>query len=117
MTLVASMTTVVAAVIYRTSNDYVPREQPSLYYKDIEVEVVSNKYKQWFAGTTHREARVTVYSSEYDLTETIKIKHSGMCNVPDEMFLEEGDTATVVLYSWVLDSTGEVANRQIHGFA
>ena len=88
-------------------------EQPHLYWKDIEVVVESVSKKHWFATVHRYELSVTVYSEEYDLQKTLDFYSSGMF-APEYWNLEKGDVVTAELYSWVMDSTGEVVRRSIN---
>jgi len=99
---------------YEPDSNYVPPEQPHLYYKDIDAEVVDIDKRHWYASTHWYEVNITVYSEEYDLEETFTIKGSGAFGCPKEWEYEEGDTVNVELYSWVLDSTGEVVKRKLN---
>ena len=40
-----------------------------------------------------------------------------MLGVPEHWDVETGDIVKVKLYSWVMDSTGEVVRRKIQSFA
>lgn len=94
--------------------NYVPPEQPHLYYRTITATVTDNDTRHWFATTHWYEVRTTVYSKEYDLENTLTSKGSGVFGCPWEFKLKEGDKVEVELYSWVYDSTGEVIKREIH---
>lgn len=89
-------------------------EQPHLYWKDIDVEVVSITKRHWFA-TVHRYTVVMeVYSAEYDLRKTLDYSATGMfINMPAWDY-EKGDIVKAQLYTWMYDSTGEVQKREIH---
>lgn len=88
-------------------------ERPIRYYKDIDVVVVSNKTETRFAKTRWYFQTLTVKSEEYGIEETFKIKESGMfANIP-YWNVKEGDTLQATMYSWVIESTGEVTSRQI----
>lgn len=89
-------------------------EEPHLYWKDIDVVVTSVNKKHWYASTHWYEVRVTVESEQYQLTYTDTFKGSGAFGCPSQWGYSEGDIVTAELYSWVMDSTGEVLKRQIH---
>lgn len=90
-------------------------EQEHLYWKDINVEVVDIYHAYWYATTPRHQFTITVYSEEYDLKETFVYSSSGMmANLPACVNSKIGDIVKAELYSWVIDSTGEVTRRQIH---
>jgi len=93
--------------------DYTPKEQPHLYYKDIDVVVEQVNRKHWFAGTHWYEVKIRVKSEEYNLTYSTVLKSSGMFR-PKQWDYSEGDIIRAELYSLVMDSTGEVIERKIH---
>ena len=96
--------------------DYEPverPEQPHLYWKDIEVVVEDVVQKHWFATVHRYELSITVYSEEYNLRKTFNSYTSGMVT-PNGWNSQEGDVITAELYSWVMDSTGEVVRREIN---
>jgi len=88
-------------------------EQPHLYWKDIDVVVTNVNRKHWFATTHHYIIEITVKSEEYGLEKTITSEGGGMF-APQHWGVEKGDVVTAQLYSWVMDSTGEVVRRDIH---
>lgn len=88
-------------------------EQPHLYRKDIDVVVTDIDKKTWFASTRWWIVNVEVYNEEYNLTKTFEIKGSGLYGCPEEWEYEVGDVVTTELYSWVMDSAGEVIRREI----
>ena len=89
-------------------------EQPHLYRKDIDVTVTSVDKRHWYASTHWYKVSVTVESDEYQLTYTDTFKGSGAFGCPSQWEYNEGDIVTAKLYSWVMDSTGEVVKRQIN---
>lgn len=91
-----------------------PSEQPHLYWKDIDVVVTNVSRKEWFATVPRRSLNVTVESEEYGLSKSFTMESSGMFNTIDCWDCQEGDTIKAELYSWVMDSTGEVTRREIH---
>lgn len=93
--------------IDNTSTTY---EVPHMYWKTIQVEVQDVDYRYYYASGGHHRADVTVYSSEYGLTETF---HFVGRDAVDCKNLREGDEIGATLNSWVLDRTGEVQRREI----
>ena len=90
------------------------KEQPHLYWKDIDVVVTSVDKKHWYASTHWYEVKVSVKSEEYKLTFTDTFKGSGAFGRPSQWGYDKGDIVKAKLYSWVMDSTGEVVRREIH---
>lgn len=97
-----------------SSSSYTPKEQPHLYWKDIDVVVTDIDKQHWFATTHWYAVTITVKSEEYNLTKTLEIKGSGAFGCPEQWNYEKGQTVKAELYSWVMDSTGEVVRREIH---
>lgn len=95
------------------SVQYERKEQPHLYWKDINVVVEQVDKRHWFAGGHRYEVKVTVRSDEYNLDYT-DVFTSGGLFLPEQWNYSEGDTVKAELYSWVMDSTGEVVKREIH---
>ena len=95
-------------------NTYQPQEQPHLYWKDIDVIVTDIDKRHWFATTHWYVVNITVESEEYGLIENFEKKGSGAFGCPKEWNYEEGQTVKAQLYSWVMDSTGEVTRREIN---
>lgn len=90
------------------------QEQPHLYWKNIDV-VVENVDNMGYFAITHRyRTRVTVYSEEYQLTYTDEFIGSGAFGKPEQWNYKQGDVVKAELYSWVMDSTGEVVKRRIN---
>lgn len=90
------------------------KEEPHLYWKDIDVTVTSVDKRHWYALTHWYEVIVTVESDEYQLTYTETFNGSGVFGCPSQWEYSEGDIVKAQLYSWVMDSTGEVVKRQIN---
>lgn len=90
-----------------------PKEQPHFYRKDIDVVVIDIDKRSWFAGTRWYEVQIEVYNEEYDLTEIFEIKGSGIFGKPSEWDYQIGDTVSAELFSWKMDSTGEIIKREI----
>lgn len=89
------------------------KEQPHLYWKTIDVVVESVEKHHWFATTHRYELSITVYNEEYNLRKTLQYSSSGMFT-PNHWNLEKGDVVSAELYSWVMDSTGEIVRRDIN---
>ena len=70
--------------------------------------------RRWFAGTHWYEVTITVESAEYGLTRTLTCKGSGFFGCPSQWEYKVGDVVRAQLYSWVMDSTGEVTKRLIN---
>lgn len=103
-----------ACEIPEPDHNYVPPEQPHLYWKDIDVVVTDVYYRRWFAGTHWHEVTVTVESQEYGIEGSYAFKGSGYFGVPKQWNYKAGDVVKAQMYSWVMDSTGEVVRRTIH---
>ena len=96
------------------AQNYTPQEKPHLYWKDIEV-IVTDVDKEYWCATTHwYVVNITVHSDEYGLDKRMEIKGSGAFGCPKEFHYEVGDIVTAQLYSWKMDSTGEIVKREIH---
>lgn len=96
------------------NTNYVPKEQPHLYWKDINVEITNIDKQHWFATTHWYRISISVKSTEYDLEKNIEITGSGAFGCPKEWDYEVGDIVKAELYSWKMDSTGEIIKREIH---
>ena len=97
-----------------SNREYRVQEQPHLYWKDIDVVVTDIDKRHWFASTHWYTINLTVESEEYGLIDTFEIEGSGSFGCPKEWNYEEGQIVKAQLYSWVMDSTGEVIKREIH---
>ena len=96
------------------NENYTPQEQPHLYWKDIDVVVTSVDQRSWFA-TVHRNVLyITVESEEYGLTKSFTLESSGVINNISCWDCKVGDVIKAELYSWVMDSTGEIVRRDIN---
>lgn len=93
---------------------YQPQERPHLYWKDIDVIVTDIDKRHWFATTHWYVVNITVESEEYGLIKSFEIKGSGTFGCPNEWDYEEGQIIKAELFSWVMDSTGEVTRREIN---
>ena len=102
------------ACSFPENENFVPSEQPHLYWKDIDVIVTNVDQKSWFA-TVHRNVlNITVESEEYGLSKSFTLESSGAINNISCWNAKVGDTIRAELYSWVMDSTGEIIRRDIH---
>ena len=97
-----------------TSEQSTPQEQPHLYWKDIPVTVTDIDKRTWFAGTRRYNVTVSVHSDTYNIDETFTEEGSGFYGCPDSWNYEKGDTITAELYTWKIDSTGEITRRCIN---
>ena len=70
--------------------------------------------RHWFASTHHYIVYVTVRSDEYQLTYTDEFTGSGAFGYPEQGNYRRGDIVKAEMYSWVMDSTGEIVRREIH---
>lgn len=89
------------------------KEQPHLYWKDIDVVVENVDIRHWFASTHHYIVCITVRSHEYQLTYTDEFTGSGAFGCPEQGNYRKGDIVKAEMYSWVMDSTGEIVRREI----
>ena len=87
------------------------QEQPHLYWKTIDVIITDYDYRHWYASAHHYQAKITVYSEEYDLTRTFSLTGNDAAQMEN---YEKGDTIKAELYSWKIDSTGEITKREIN---
>lgn len=81
--------------------------KPHLYWKDIDVEVINVEKFIRFSPYHRARALITVYSNEYDLSESFSV-NSYWSNY------KVGDFIKAELYSWVDDNTGKILKREIH---
>lgn len=93
---------------------YKPKEQPHLYWKDIDVVVTDIDRKHWYASTHWYVVKITVKSEEYGLIEEFEIKGSGAFGRPNQWNYKRGQIVKAQLYSWVMDNTGDVVRREIN---
>lgn len=76
--------------------------------------VISNNKKSWFASTHWYKQQVTVKSKEYNIEKTFEFVGSGVfANMP-YWECKEGDVIRAELYSWKMESTGEITRRDIN---
>lgn len=115
--LIIMLTTIICLTGCSTeieNKTYQVQEQPHLYWKDIDVTITDIDKRHWFAGTHWYAVEVTVKSEEYGLIESFEIEGSGAFGCPNAWNYEEGQVVEAELYSWVMDSTGEVVKRKIN---
>lgn len=86
-------------------------EVEHLYWKDIDAVVTDIDYRHWYASGHHYTADVTVKSEEYNLQKTFHLTNSDAKRMEG---VKVGDTITVEMDSWVIDSTGEVTKRDFN---
>lgn len=87
-----------------------PVERPINQYHDIDVVITDNDIRHWFASGHHWTADVTIYSQEYDITDTFHLTHD------DARRMEEyqvGDAIQATLFTQTIESTGEIVNIRI----
>jgi hypothetical protein len=97
---------------YEPDPNYVPPERPHLYWKDIDV-VITNIQKDRSLNNRFLRVTVTVKSKEYNLEEDF-IFEGNWYYRPKFWDAQEGDIVKAQLYSWVMDSTGQVVKRDIN---
>ena len=114
LTLIVLMISIFCGCGYYPDHNYVPPEKPHLYWKDIDVVVTDISKRHWFCGTHWYQVDITVKSEEYDLEQTFTYEGSGIFGCPSQLEYDIGDVVKAELYSWVMDSTGEVTKRTIH---
>lgn len=114
--LIVSIIFLMGVIFYGIGLDYEhtpPPEQAVMYYKDIDVKVVSSQTYSTFGKVPQYKQEITVKSEEYGLEETFNLYDSGIfANMP-YWNVQEGDIIQAVLHSWVMESTGEVVEREI----
>lgn len=112
--LIGILISIIALDSKTSSNVNHQQEKPVLYWKDIDVKVVSNNKHSWFVKTRFYKQEIKVVSDEYNLEETFYLNDSGaFANMP-YWNVKEGDVIKAELYSWKLESTGEIVNREIN---
>jgi hypothetical protein len=92
--------------------NYVPSERPHLYWKDIDV-VITDIQKDRSLNNRFLRVTVTVKSKEYNLEEDFTFEGNNWYQ-PKFWNAKKGDTAKAQLYSWVMDSTGQVVKRRLN---
>jgi hypothetical protein len=97
---------------YEPDPNYVPPEKPHLYWKDIDV-VITDIQKDRSLNNRFLRVTVTVKSKEYNLKEDF-IFEGNWYYRPKFWDAQEGDIVKAQLYSWVMDSTGQVVKRGIN---
>ncbi|WP_434292079.1 hypothetical protein [Clostridium botulinum] len=85
-----------------------------LYYKTINVVVVSNKKTTWYASTRCYRQNIKVKSKKYNIEKEFSLTDSGVfANMP-YWNCKEGDTIKAELLSWKEESTGKIVKREIN---
>jgi hypothetical protein len=97
---------------YEPDPNYVPPEKPHLYWKDIDV-VITDIQKDRSLNNRFLRVTVTVKSKEYNLEEDFIFEGNWYYH-PKFWDAQEGDIVKAQLYSWVMDSTGQVVKRDIN---
>ena len=112
--LIGILISIIALDSKTSSNVNHQQEKPVLYWKDIDVKVISNNKHSWFVKTRFYKQEIKVISDEYNLEETFYFNDSGaFANMP-YWNIKEGDVIKAELYSWKLESTREIVNREIN---
>ncbi len=96
---------------YDKTNNLGQTEKPHLYWKEIDVVISDIDKRHWYASGHHYTIDLTVRSDEYGLSESFSL--NGM-DAAAKWEYSEGDTVKAELFSWVIDSTGEVTKREIN---
>lgn len=91
--------------------DFKSKETPHLYWKDIEVVIADIDKRHWYASSHHYKIYLTVENDEYGLSQSFTIDGS---KAKEKWEWNKGDTVKAELFSWVMDSTGEVVRREIN---
>lgn len=94
-----------------SSNKNIPTETPHLYWKDIDVIITDIDKQHWYASAHHYKVYITVKSNEYELSESFTLNGSDAKKMLD---YDEGDVIKAELFSWVMDSSGDVIRREIN---
>lgn len=89
-------------------------ERSHLYWKDIEAVVTDVERQHFFAATHWYIVTVTVSSKEYGVSGTFTYQGAGIFDCPKQWWYKVGEQVTAQLYSWVMDSSGEVVRRKIN---
>jgi hypothetical protein len=97
---------------YEPDPNYVPPEKPHLYWKDIDV-VITDIQKDRSLNNRFLRVTVTVKSKEYNLEEDFIFEGNWYYH-PKFWDAQEGDIVKAQLYSWVMDSTGQIVKRNIN---
>ena len=97
---------------YEPDPNYIPPEKPHLYWKDIDV-VITDIQKDRSLNNRFLRVTVTVKSKEYNLEEDFIFEGNWYYH-PKFWDAKEGDIVKAQLYSWVMDSTGQVVKRDIN---
>ena len=101
----------IIATILFAACDYEAKPNPiHMYYEEIPVVVTRCEYIQWYAGTVHYQADISVYSEEYDLKRIYRLNG---WEARDYKEVRKGDVITATLYSWKNIDTGEITNREL----
>jgi hypothetical protein len=94
--------------------NYSPPESPHLYWKDIDVVITDIQKDRSFNGRLYfYKVTVTVKSKEYNLEEDFTFEGNNWYP-PKFWNAKKGDTVKAQLYSWVMDSTGQIVKRRLN---
>lgn len=111
MFLLIGLIFLVGCSLHSENCNFKPAESPHLYWKDIDVVITDIDKSHWYASAHHYKIHLTVESDEYRLTESFDLIGS---KAKEKWNWNKGDTVKAELFSWVMDSTGEVLQREIH---
>ena len=107
-----TIASIIAGYLCDTSNtndQLQVKEQLTTYYEIIDVVVVSNDYKYWYASGSHNYTEITV-KSEDGLEQTFEL--DGM-DATKYKNCQEGDVIQAELCVWKNSNTGETIKREI----
>jgi hypothetical protein len=94
--------------------NYSPPESPHLYWKDVDVVITDIQKDRSFNGRLYLyKVTVTVKSKEYNLEEDFTFEGNNWYQ-PKFWNAKKGDTVKAQLYSWVMDSTGQIVKRRLN---
>lgn len=91
-----------------TNNQSKVSQQSMINYETIDVTVVSNKYKYWYASGSHFYTKITV-KSEDGLEQTFELEGMDATKYKD---CQEGDVVQAQLCVW-RNNSGEIIKREI----
>lgn len=93
------------------SYDTTPREQPKLQTQDVDCIVLDCDYRHWYASAHHYKCYIKVYNEEYDIEQSFTLDGD---NAKECEGIQKGDIISCELYSYIMESTGEVTKRFIN---
>ncbi len=96
------------------AGQYERKEQPHLYWKDIDVVVTDVEKRKSLGVPVRYEAIVSVKSEAFKLSYKDKFKGVGFGGRPKQWDYKEGDIVKAEMLSWVMKSNGKVVKREIN---